>query len=74
MIVEKKFEEKLLACSETLKGALENLKKPSEVPKRESGEQKPEHKLELAACNEKKSAEAYAKHAKGIGVCCDLFH
>jgi hypothetical protein len=36
VIVEKKFNENLLACSETLKSALEDLKKPSKVPKRES--------------------------------------
>jgi hypothetical protein len=72
VIVKKKFDEKLLACSKTLKGALEDLKKPSKVPKRESAEQKAEHKLELAACK-LKSAEAYTKHANAIGVCCDLF-
>ena len=72
VIVKKKFDEKLLACSETLKGALEDPKKPSKVPKKESVEQKAERKLELAACKVK-SAEAYAKHAKAIGVCYDLF-
>jgi hypothetical protein len=72
VIVKKKFDEKLLACSETLKGALEDLKKPSKVPKREAVEQKAERKLELAA-SKLKSAEAYAKHAKTIGVCYDLF-
>ena len=72
VIVKKKFDEKLLACSETLKGALEDLKKPSKVPKSESAEQKAECELELAACNEK-STEAYTKHAKAIGVCNDLF-
>ena len=35
VIVEKKFDEKLIACFETLKGALDDLKKPSKVPKRE---------------------------------------
>jgi hypothetical protein len=35
VIVKKKFDKKLLACSKTLKGALEDLKKPSKVPKRE---------------------------------------
>ena len=71
VIVKKKFDEKLLACSETLKGALEDLKKPSKVLKRESAEQKAEHKLELAAC-EVKSTEAFTEHAKVIGVCYDL--
>ena len=72
VIVKKKFDEKLLACSETLKGALEDLKKPSKVLKRESAEQKAEHKLELAACKVK-PAQAYTKHAKAIGVWYDLF-
>jgi hypothetical protein len=72
VIVEKKFDEKLLACSETLKGAIEDLKKPSKVPKRESADQVAERKLELAACKVKSDA-AYAKHAKAISVHYDLF-
>ena len=52
--------------------ALEYLKKPSKIPKKESTDEKAEHKLELAACK-LKSAEAYAKHATAIGVCYDLF-
>ena len=67
VVIKKKFDEKLLACSEALKRALEDLKKPSKVPKRESPEQKAERKLELAACNEKYDA-AYTNHAKAIGV------
>ena len=39
VIVEKKFDKKLLACTETLKRALEDLKKPSNNPKRESTDQ-----------------------------------
>ena len=35
VIVEKKFDKKLLACTKTIKRALEDLKKPSKVPKRE---------------------------------------
>jgi hypothetical protein len=73
VIVEKKLDEKLLACSKTLKGALKDLKKPSKVPKRESVEQAAEHKLQLAACKLKSDA-AYTKHAKAIDVHYDLFH
>jgi hypothetical protein len=40
VIVEKKSDKKLLACSETHKRASEDLKKPSKVPKRESEDQK----------------------------------
>jgi hypothetical protein len=38
----------------------------------EPAKKKAERKLELAAC-EVKFAEAYAKNAKAIGVCYDLF-
>jgi hypothetical protein len=72
VIVERKSDMKLLACSETLKRAIEDLKKPSKVPKRESKDQKSERKLELAAC-QVKSDDAYAKHATVIGVHYDLF-
>ncbi len=72
VIVEKKFNEKLLACSETLKRAIEVLKKPSKVPKRGSADQAAECKLELVACKVKSDA-AYAKHTKAIGVHYDLF-
>jgi hypothetical protein len=64
----KKFDEKLLACSEALKEALEDLMKPSKVPKKESVDEEAERELELAACK-LNSAEAYADHAKVIGVC-----
>jgi hypothetical protein len=73
IIVERKSNCKLLACSETLKRAIKDLKKPSRVPKRESEDQKAERELELAACQEK-SDVAYAKHATAIGVHYDLFH
>jgi hypothetical protein len=56
VIVEKKFDEKLLACSETLKRAIKDLKNPSKVPKRESVNQAAERKLELAACKVKSDA------------------
>ena len=72
VIGKKKFAEKLLACAETLAGALEDLKKPSKIPKRESEDENTERELELAACK-LKSAAAYAKNAKAIGVCYDLF-
>ncbi len=72
MIVEKKLNEKLLACSKTLKRALKDLKKPSNVPKRESADQAAERKLELAACKVKSDA-AYIEHAKAIGAHYDLF-
>jgi hypothetical protein len=72
VIVEKKFDEKLLACSETLKRAIKDLNKPSKVPKRESVGQEAERKLELAACKVKSDA-AYTKQAKAIGVHYDLF-
>jgi hypothetical protein len=68
----KKIDKKLLACSETLKRAINDLKKPSKVPKRESTDQAAEHELELAACKVKSDAP-YAKHAKAIGVHYDLF-
>ena len=67
VIVEKKFNAKLLACTKTLKRALEDLKKPSKVPKRESMDQAVECKLELAACKLKSDA-AYTEQAKAIGV------
>ena len=73
VISEKKFDKKLLACAKTLKEALEDLKKPFKIPKKESKDEKAEHKLELAACK-LKSAEAYAEHAKVIGVCYNIFH
>jgi hypothetical protein len=72
IIVEKKSDVKLLACSETLKRAIEDLKKPSKVPKREPEDQKAERELELATCKVK-SEDAYAKHATVIGVHYDLF-
>jgi hypothetical protein len=72
VIVENKFDEKLLACSKTLKRAIEDLKKPSKVPKRESADQAAERVLEIAACKVK-SDDAYTKHAKAIGVHYDLF-
>jgi hypothetical protein len=72
VVVEKKFDEKLLACSEAFKRALKDLKKPSKAPKRESEEQKADRELELAACNEKYDA-AYTNHAKAVGVHYDLF-
>jgi hypothetical protein len=71
VIVEKKFNEKHPACSETLKRAIEDLKKHSKVPKRESADQAAERKLELAACKVKSDA-AYTEHAKAIGVHYDL--
>jgi hypothetical protein len=73
VIVENKFDKKLLACSETLHRAIKDLKKPSKVPKRESVDQAAERKLELAACKVKSDA-AYAEHAKAIGVHYNLFH
>ncbi len=72
IIVERKSNCKLLACSKTLKRAIKDLKKPSKVPKRESEDQKAERELELAAC-QAKSDDAYAKHATAIGVHYDLF-
>ena len=72
VVDKKKLNKKLLACSKALKRALECLKKPSKVPKRESPEQKAERELELAACNEKSDA-AYIDHAKAISVHNDLF-
>ncbi len=72
MIAEKKFDEKLLACTETLKRALEDLKKPSKVSKRKSADQAAERELELAACK-LKSDSAYTEQAKAIGVHYDLF-
>jgi hypothetical protein len=70
--VERKSDCKLLACFKTLKRAIEDLKKPSKVPKRESKDQKAERELELAACKVK-SEDAYAKHAEAIGVHYNLF-
>jgi hypothetical protein len=72
MIGKMKFDEKLLACAKTLKGTLEDLKKPSKIPKKESEDEKAERQLELATCK-LKYTEAYAKHPKVIGVCYDLF-
>jgi hypothetical protein len=72
VIVERKSDVKLLACSEALKRAIEDLKKPSKVPKRESEDQKAERELELAACQEKLD-DTYAKHATAIGVHYNLF-
>ena len=72
VIVEKKFNKKLLACTETIKRVLEDPKKPSKVPKRESTDQAAERELELAACKLKSDA-AYTKHTKAIGVHYDLF-
>jgi hypothetical protein len=72
VIVEKKSGVKLLACTETLERALEDLKKPSKVPKRKSTDQAAERKLELAACKLKSDA-AYIEHSKAIGVHYDLF-
>jgi hypothetical protein len=72
VIVEKKFNKELLACTETLKRAIEDLKKPSKVPKRESADQAAKRELELAACKVKSDA-AYAEHAKAIGAHYDLF-
>jgi hypothetical protein len=72
VIVERKSDMKLLACSETLKRAIEDLKKPSKVPTRESEDQKADRELELAVCKVK-SEDPYAKHATAIGVHYDLF-
>ena len=72
VISNKKFNEKLLACFESLKEALKDLKKPSKVPKKESADEKAERKLELAV-TKLRSSEAYAEHASAIGVCYDLF-
>ena len=72
VISKKKFDEKLLACSKSLKEALEDLQKPSKVPKKESADEKAERKLELAAAK-LRSSEAYVEHASAIGVCYDLF-
>ncbi len=70
--MERKSGLKVLACADTLKRAIEDLKKPSKIPKRESEDQKAERELELAACNEKYDV-MYAKHAEAIGVHYDLF-
>jgi hypothetical protein len=72
IIVERKSDLKLLACADTLKRAIEDLKKLSKVPKRESKDQKAERELELAACNKKYDVE-YAKHAEAISVHYNLF-
>ncbi len=69
--VERKSNCKLLACSKTLKRAIEDLKQPSKVPKRESEDQKSERELGLAACQEKSNDE-HAKHATAISVHYDL--
>ncbi len=53
IIVERKSDVKVLACANALKRAVKDLKKPSKIPKRELEDQKAEHELELAACQEK---------------------
>ncbi len=58
---------KVLAYADVLKRAVEDLKKPSEIPKRETEDQKAERELELAACKEKYEV-AYTKYADAIGV------
>ncbi len=72
IIVERKSDVKVLACANTLKRAVEDLKKSSKIPKRESEDQKAEREFELAACQEKYDV-AYAKHAEAIDVHYDLF-
>ena len=72
VISKKKFNKKLLTCSEALKEALKDLKKPSKVPKKESADEKADRTLGLVTCK-LKSSEAYAKQASTIGVCYDLF-
>ena len=67
VISKKNFDKKLLAFSKSLKEALEDLKKSSKVPKKESVDEKAEHELELAAAK-LRSSEAYAEHASTIGV------
>ncbi len=72
IIVERKSDVKVLACADALKRAVEDLKKPSKIPKRESEDQKAESELELAACQEKYNV-TYAKHTEAIGMHYDLF-
>jgi hypothetical protein len=72
VISKKKFDKKLKACSKSLKKVLEDLRKTTKVPKKESPEQKAEQELELTAAK-LRSAEAHAKHATAISVCYDLF-
>ncbi len=72
IIVERKSDVKVLAYADVLKRTVEDLKKPSKIPKKETGDQKAERELELAACKEKYEV-AYTKHADVIGVHYDLF-
>ena len=72
IIVERKSDAKVQACADVLKGTVEDLKKPSRIPKRETDDQKAERELELAACKAKYDV-AYSKHADAIGVHYDLF-
>jgi hypothetical protein len=72
IIVERKSDVKVLAYADALKRAVEDLKKPSKIPKRETEDQKAERELELAACQEKYEV-AYTKHADAIGMHHDLF-
>jgi hypothetical protein len=72
IILERKSDVKVLACADALKRAVEDLKKPSKIPKRESEDQKAERELELAACQEKYDVVC-ANHAEAISVHYDLF-
>jgi hypothetical protein len=53
IIVERKSDVKVLAYADVLKRTVEDLKKPSKIPKRETEDQKAERELELADCKEK---------------------
>jgi hypothetical protein len=45
IVVERKSDLKVTACADALKRAIEDLKKPSKIPKRESEDQKAEREL-----------------------------
>ena len=69
----KKLRGKLGTASESLKKALEELKKFLKVPKKETPEQKVTGELEVTAAKVK-ATEANTVHAIAIGACYDLFH
>ncbi len=72
IIVERKSDVKVQAYAGVLKSTVEDLKKPSKIPKRETEDQKAERELELAVCKEKYEV-VYTKHADAIGVHYNLF-
>ena len=69
----KKLRGKLGTASESLKKALEELKKFLKVPKKETPEQKVTWDLEVTAAKVK-ATEANTVHVIAIGACYNLFH